>query len=52
MLGWMILLALLAILGLVLSITNASVVFSLVLLTFGLLFVLGLFTWVMRGRAW
>ena len=52
MLGWMILFALLAVLALVLSLTSASVVFSLLLLTSGLLFLLGLFTWAMRGRAW
>ena len=52
MLGWMILFALMTALGAVLSFDDASPVSFMVVLTFGVLFLLGLFTRLIRGRAW
>ena len=49
MLGWMILFALMAILGAVLAVGKVS---PMVCSTFGLLFVVGLLTRLVRGRAW
>lgn len=52
MLGWMILFALMAILGAILTIANPASVSALVGLMFGLLFCLGLLTRLIRGRTW
>ena len=52
MLGWMILFALMTLLGGVLTLANAASVFGLVVLMFGLLFLIGLLTRLVRGRAW
>lgn len=52
MLGWMILFALMAILGALLTLANPASASGLVCLTFGLLFVVGLLTRLVRGRVW
>jgi energy-converting hydrogenase Eha subunit F len=52
MLGWMIVFALMAILGTVLTLANPAAVSAVVGLMFALLFLLGLLTWLVRGRAW
>lgn len=52
MLGWMIVFALLALLGAARSLANPAVASSMVGILFALLFVLCLVTRVMRGRAW
>ena len=52
MLGWMILFALMTILGIILVLANPASVSALVGLTFGCLFLLGLLTRLVRGRAW
>jgi hypothetical protein len=52
MLGWMILFALMMLLGGVLTLANPVSVSLLVVLMFGLLFLLGLLTRLVRGRAW
>jgi hypothetical protein len=52
MLGWMILFALLAILGTALSLINPATISTMVGVVFALLFLLGLVTRLMRGRAW
>ncbi len=51
MLGWMILFGLLALLGAIFALTNPASVSAFVSLVFGLLFFVGLFTRLMRGRA-
>ena len=52
MLGWLIVFALLAILGMVMTLANPAVVSTMVGLVFALLFLVGLLTRLMRGRAW
>ncbi len=52
MFGWMILFALLALLGTISSLAHPAAVSSLVALMFGLLFVIGLMTRLVRGRGW
>jgi hypothetical protein len=52
MLGWLVVFALLAILGIVLTLASATAVFSMVGLMFALLFFLGLLTRLLRGRSW
>jgi hypothetical protein len=52
MFGWMILFALMTMLGTVLTFANPASVSALVGLTFGLLFLVGLLTRVVRGRSW
>jgi hypothetical protein len=52
MLGWMILFALMTLLGGILTLANPASVSALVVLMFGLLFFLGLLTRLVRGRAW
>ena len=51
MLGWMIVFAILTILGTVLTVANPASVSALVGLTFALLFLLGLLARLVRGRA-
>jgi hypothetical protein len=48
----MILFALMTIVGTVLTFANPASVSALVVLTFGLLFLVGILTRVVRGRAW
>jgi hypothetical protein len=52
MLGWMILFALMTIFGTILTFANPASASAMVVLTFGLLFLLGLLTRLARGRAW
>jgi hypothetical protein len=52
MLGWMMVFALMAILGTVMTLTGPGSVATIIGLIFALLFVLGLLTRVVRGRAW
>ena len=52
MLGWMIVFALMAILGMVMTLASPAVLTTVVGLMFALLFLLGLLTWLVRGRAW
>ena len=51
MLGWMILFALMAILGAVMTLTNPVASFAMVGVMFGLLFLLSLLTRFVGGRA-
>jgi Sec-independent protein secretion pathway component TatC len=52
MLGWMIVFALLAILGALMTLSTPAVTSAMVGIVFALLFLLGLLTRLMRGRAW
>ena len=52
MFGWMIVFALMAILGIIFTLASSASVASLTVAMFGLLFVLGLVTRVVSGRAW
>jgi hypothetical protein len=52
MLGWMILFALMTILGAVMMLANPTLAWGLLGLMFALLFVAGLVTRLVRGRAW
>lgn len=52
MLGWMIVFALMAILGAAMTLTSPAAVSTMVGLMFALLFLIGLLTRLVRGRAW
>jgi len=52
MIGWTILFALMTILGAVLTLVNPASAYVLMLLLFGLLFLLSLLMRLARGRAW
>ncbi|HTP32791.1 MAG TPA: hypothetical protein VMJ75_11490 [Candidatus Acidoferrales bacterium] len=52
MFGWMILFALMTIVGSVMALLGAPAFSSIVALTFGLLFLIGLFARLIGGRAW
>jgi hypothetical protein len=52
MLGWMAVFALIAVVGTVIALTDSAAVFPMVGLTFAVLFLLGLVTRFLRGRAW
>jgi hypothetical protein len=52
MLGWMILFALMIVLGTVITLANPAVVPAMVVFIFALLFVVGFLTRLVRGRAW
>ena len=52
MLGWMILFGLMIMLGLIVASTGAPLFSTLVVLTFGLLFLIGLVARFVGGRAW
>ena len=51
-LGWMIVFALMAILGAAMTLTSPAAVSTMVGLMFALLFLIGLLTRLVRGRAW
>jgi hypothetical protein len=52
MFGWMIVFALFAALGTVMALANPAPVSTMVGVMFGLLFLLGLVTRLLRGKAW
>ena len=52
MLGWMMLFALMTILGAIMVLANPAMVWVLMESMFALLFLLGLVTRMVRGRAW
>lgn len=52
MLGWMIVFALMTILGALMTVARATLVADWVCLMFGFLFVAGLLTRLVRGNAW
>jgi energy-converting hydrogenase Eha subunit F len=52
MVGWMIVFALLAILGTARTLANPAAVSTMMGVVFALLFLLGLLTRFVRGRAW
>ena len=52
MLGWMILFALMSVLGAIMMLMNPTMAWVLLELMFALLFFAGLLTRLVRGRAW
>jgi hypothetical protein len=52
MLGWMILFALMSVLGAIMMFTNPTMAWVLLELMFALLFLVGLLTRLVRGRVW
>jgi hypothetical protein len=52
MLGWMVLFAVMALLGTVSTLAHPAAVSALVGFTFGSLFFIGLLTRLVRGRGW
>jgi hypothetical protein len=52
MLGWMILFALMSVLGAIMMLGNPTMAWVLLGLMFALLFLVGLLTRLVRGRAW
>ncbi len=52
MLGWMILFALMSLLGMIATLAHPAAFSALVALTFGFLFLIALLTRLVRGRGW